>query len=138
MPATDDVEIESVAKDVGGHVFCRHFPRANASIRDQDVDLANLLEDGGDALKVRDRSGMSGDFQAWKVGRKGFPHFVQDFLSALDDDDMLDAGFGERLSDAEANASGWGWLVLAKRSFSVSLPTSGCDQDCLSCSIECL
>jgi hypothetical protein len=56
-------------------------------------------------LKVGDRSSVRGDFGVGVHDFEGLFRFAEDFLSSLDKNEMLDAGFSKGLRDGEADAA---------------------------------
>jgi hypothetical protein len=78
---------------------------ACCDVRDQDVNLADFLEDGRDAVIVGDGSGIRSDFGVGVVGLEGLLRFAEYLLSSLNQDEMFDAGFGEGLRDGKANTA---------------------------------
>jgi hypothetical protein len=61
----DDVGVEGGFELCCGDVFARDERVGSRYVRDQDVDFADFLKDGGDAVEVGDGSGVCGDFGAW-------------------------------------------------------------------------
>lgn len=66
---------------------------------DEDVDLADGLDDLGHAWEVGLRSGVGLDFGVWVCFLEGRFRFGEDGFAALDDDYACDASFGEGLGD---------------------------------------
>ena len=64
---------------------------------DQDVDLADRLDDLGHTGKVRLGSGVCLDFGVWVRFCKRRFRLGEDRFTALDYDDACDASFGEGL-----------------------------------------
>lgn len=99
-----DVSIEGSLEVCSGDIFAWRERMARCYIGDQNFNLANLPENGRDAFKVGDRGGVRGDFGLWILGFELRLRFAKHFLASLDQNQMFDASFGERLGDGEANA----------------------------------
>lgn len=74
---------------------------------DEDVDLADGLQDLSDAREVRLRGDVGLDFGVGVRFLKACLCGGEDAFAALEDDDAGYAGFGERLADGVANAGCW-------------------------------
>ena len=74
-------------------------------VRDQDVNFANFLKDGRDMVEVGDGRNVRGDLCVGIFGFEFLLRLAENLLSSLNEDEMLDAGFGEGLRDGEANAA---------------------------------
>lgn len=72
----------------------------------EDVNLADRLDDLGHAWEVGLGGGICLDFGVWVCFLKRRFRFSEDRFTALNDDDACDAGFGEGLGDRVAYASG--------------------------------
>jgi hypothetical protein len=100
-----DIDIEGCLEFCVGDVFTRSEVVRESDVRNQDVDLANLLQDGRDALEISDRSSIDRDLGLGVLGFQFLLSFIKHFLSSLDKNQMFNAGFGERLGDSKANLS---------------------------------
>jgi hypothetical protein len=74
---------------------------------DEDVDLADGLQDFGDAREVGLRGDVGLDFGVGVRFLEASLCGGEDAFAALQDDDAGDAGFGEGLADCVADAGRW-------------------------------
>ena len=86
MKSGDDVRLEGAEDFAGRDVLCRGQDVTRGGIGDEDVDLTDFFDDGGNAVVVRDRGGVGGDFGVRVLGVDVLLCFVEDFLATLDDD----------------------------------------------------
>lgn len=105
VEGTDDVGVESELVICCGDLSARNERMGCRDIRNQDVDFANLLKNGRDAVKVGDRRDVRGDFGVGILGFDFLFRFAENILSSLDEDETLDTGFGEGFCDGKANAA---------------------------------
>lgn len=105
VEGADDIGLEGELVVCCGHFSARNKWMACCDVGDQDVNFANFLEDGRDAVIVCDRGGVRGDFGVRILGLKGLLRFAEYLLSSLNQDEMSDAGFGEGLRDGKANTA---------------------------------
>lgn len=99
MEGSYDIGVEGELVVCGGDLLAWNEGVRRSDVRNQDVDLANLLENGRDAVKVGDGSAVSSDFGVRILGLEGLFRFAENLLSSLDQNEMLDAGFGEGFRD---------------------------------------
>ena len=105
VESADDIGLEGELVVCCGDFSARNKRMTCCDVGDQDVNFANFLEDGGDAVVVCDGSSVRGDFSVRILGFEGLLGFAKDLLSSLDKDEMLNTGFGEGLRDGEANTA---------------------------------
>ena len=105
VESADDIGLEGELVVCCGDFSARNKRMTCCDVGDQDVNFANFLEDGGDAVVVCDGSSVRGDFSVRILGFEGLLGFAKDLLSSLDKDEMLNTGFGEGLRDGEADAA---------------------------------
>jgi hypothetical protein len=74
---------------------------------DEDVDLADGLQDLGDAREVGLRGDVGLDSGVGVCFLEACFRGGEDAFAALEDDDAGDAGFGEGLADGVADAGRW-------------------------------
>lgn len=116
MKSPDDVGVKSELVVYCGDLSARDEGVGCRDIRNQDVNSANLLENGRDAVKVGDGCGVRGDPGVGILGFEFLLRFAENLLTSLDEDEMMDAGFGERLCDGEADATCLEELVAVQQS----------------------
>lgn len=105
MEGTDHIGVEGELVVCDGDLLAWNEGVRCSDVRNQDIDFANLFEDGGNAVEVGDGRRVRGDFGVGILGLEGLLRFAENLLSSLDQNKMLDAGFGEGLRDGEADAA---------------------------------
>lgn len=105
MEGTDHIGIERELVICCGDFSAGNEGVGRSDVRNQDVDLADLLENGRDAVKVCDGRSVRGDFGVWIFGLKRRFRFAENLLSSLYKDEMLNAGFGEGFRNGEADTA---------------------------------
>ena len=137
MESRDDVSVEGSLEVRCGDIFARDERVRSSYVGNQDVDLADFLEDGRDAVEVGDGSGVRRNFGALVSTFQSLLRFVKDFLASLDENEMLHAGFGEGLGDGETDATCLEEKVSrCPVGIKGELRTAASDQDRLSISIK--
>ena len=105
VESADDIGLEGELVVCCGDFSARNKRMTCCDVGDQDVNFANFLDDGRDAIIVGDGRGVRGDSGLGILGFEFLLRFAEDLLSSLNEDEMLDAGFGEGLRDGEADAA---------------------------------
>lgn len=105
VESTDDVGVKGELVVCCRDLSARDERMGCRDVRYQDVNFANFLDDGRDAIIVGDGRGVRGDSGLGILGFEFLLRFAEDLLSSLNEDEMLDAGFGEGLRDGEADAA---------------------------------
>ena len=105
VESADDIGLEGELVVCDGDLLAWNEGVRCSDVRNQDIDFANLFEDGGNAVEVGDGRRVRGDFGVGILGLEGLLRFAENLLSSLDQNKMLDAGFGEGLRDGEADAA---------------------------------
>lgn len=116
VEGTNHIGVESELVVGSRDLFAWNEGVGCSDVRYQDVDLANLLENGRDAVEVGDRRGVRGDFGVGILGLKDLLCFAENFGSSLHKNEMLDVGFGEGFRDREADAACLEDLVVGQPS----------------------
>lgn len=105
VEGSDDVGIKSELVVCCGDLSARNEGMRCRDVRDQDVNFADFLYDGRNAVEIGDGRGVCGDFGVWILDFEFLLRFAENLLSSLDEDEMLNVGFGEGLRDGEADAA---------------------------------
>lgn len=82
----NDIGVESELVVGRGDLSAWNERMRRRDIRNQDVNFANLLDDGRDAVIIGDGRGVRCDAGVWKFGFKFLPRFAENLLSSLDED----------------------------------------------------
>jgi hypothetical protein len=105
MEGPDDISVEGGFEIYGGDFFAWNKWVRSSDVRNEDVDLANLLENRGNAFRISDRSGVRGDTSARVFGFEGLLCLAEYLLTSLNKDKTFNASFGEGIGDGEPDAT---------------------------------